>query len=100
MGVVAEERRVSDTSDKESEGGYLLDFYRQNGIDWGAADLFLVGEPHLVDRVAEFIALLRAIRDTNGRPVFRTIEVILPPFEEEPRAYLDRLKSAFSDTVR
>jgi hypothetical protein len=44
---------------EDSDGESLTDFYRRNGVSWGAADLFMIGDRGV--HVAELVALLRAI---------------------------------------
>lgn len=83
----------------ETKGGSLADFYSTNGITWGAADLFMVGEHNAQNRVAEFLGILRTISHPDGRPALRTIVVMLPPFEKEPAAYLTELRAAFPAAV-
>ena len=45
------------------------------------------------------MALLRAIYGPDEKPCFRTVPVVIPPFEDEPSAFLDRLKAVFPEAA-
>jgi hypothetical protein len=57
--VTEEQRHKREQKDAE-EGGSLADFYVRNGIAWGAADMFLIGDRDVHEHVAEFLSILRA----------------------------------------
>jgi tetratricopeptide (TPR) repeat protein len=97
--LMTREQEAPEEPEEVQQGGSLADFYRRNGVAWGAADLFMIGDRVVEDHVAEFLAVLRAMRHRDGRPAFHTVVVVLPPFEKEPSEYLDGLKLAFPDAV-
>lgn len=78
----------------------LADFYRNNGAAWGGADLFLIGDRDVLDHTAQLLAVLRFIHLPDGKPAFRTIVIVIPPFEKPPAEFLTGLREIFSDAVR
>ena len=87
----------SPTSDSPTEQS-LLSYFRQNGVDWGAADLFLLGARGAAHRIAEFIAILLAMREKSGGPIFKSICIAMPPGSTTANLQ-EKVKKAFPEAV-
>lgn len=64
------------------EGSSGVDFhawYGQNGLAWGAGDMFVVGSGKPTIRSAEILAILASAFDADDKPVFSEIIVVQPP---------------------
>lgn len=82
------------------QGESLLDFFRRNGVSWGAADLFMIGPQGAARRIADLIAILLAMHGESGTPTFRSICIAMPPSDTEAVDLLEKVKEAFIEAVR
>ncbi|TAY30834.1 hypothetical protein ELH88_28300 (plasmid) [Rhizobium ruizarguesonis] len=59
-------------------------YYKQNGIDFGAGDLFCIGGGKLLPRLKEFLGVLGRLHNEHGYTPFSRIIVITPPNSAAP----------------
>lgn len=63
----------------ETPTGSLEAFYKQNGIDFGAGDLFCIGGGNLLPRLKEYLGVLGRFHNDDGHTPFSRIIVVTPP---------------------
>ncbi|TAV64771.1 hypothetical protein [Rhizobium leguminosarum] len=63
----------------ETPPGSLEAFYKQNGIDFGAGDLFCIGGGNLLPRLKEYLGVLGRFHNDDGHTPFSRIIVVTPP---------------------
>jgi hypothetical protein len=63
----------------EGSGVDFPAFYRRNGMQWGAGDMFVVGPYRVLERFAELITVLAAGQDEDGAPAVSNILLVRPP---------------------
>jgi hypothetical protein len=83
--------------DPETEAFSLLDFYKNNGLSWGTADLIVAGRSNAAARFGELAAILR-IFNAKGRPLVSEIVAVSPASEGAPD--LGEIKVAFAASCR
>lgn len=64
---------------REGPGVDFSAFYRTNGVQWGAGDMFVVGPYRALERFAELIAVLAAGQNEDGALAVKSILLIHPP---------------------
>ncbi|WP_348635254.1 CHAT domain-containing protein [Rhizobium sp. PvP099] len=68
-----------NTGGSESSSNSLEAFYKQNGIDFGAGDLFCIGGGNLLPRLKEYVGVLGRFFNDDGHTAFSRIFVVAPP---------------------
>lgn len=66
-------------SEKADEVAVLVDFYKKYSIQFGAGDVFLLGEGRADKRTNIFCHIFAGIRTADGRQPITKILVVLPP---------------------
>lgn len=84
-------------------GGSGIDFpayFRDQGIQWGAGDLFVVGHRHSLMRIAELILIFTAARDGHNQLLFNKVLLIRPTDAVEVADKHKALQDEIADTAR